>query len=584
MRKARILILLLLSSSFLGADQEGFAGLGNLSDAFVSKSPEPVVQASLSEGVQQQFYQLNIEVDLPKESYLYAKDSSAFSITSIDPVGEIISFVYPNGVYSEQANRELYTDTVTFFATIQLPKDADLPESLALDYQICDTFGVCYFPQTLWVPITWSDTPLQGAVVTESTTEQPKSSFWIMLLIALAGGVLMNFMPCVLPVLFLRIMAIAKGAGQSRKTLKKDNYLFLLGMGLVIVLLGIVTMIIRSAGIAVGWGFQFQSPLFTMGMIIVLLLFSLSLFNLFELPGVRLSQGSSSVGTVGLGALAAIMAAPCTAPLLGSAIGYALSRNLGEGTLFFLAIALGFVSPLFLITTIPGFWKLIPKPGKWMVWLRVAMGAVLLGLAIYVGSALPKMISQEALRGFLLLLLIISLLICIVSYGVSYTRKKGLVKKKQRIVRTVGVTLCIATVIIGWITYVIPASKTEPSKIDKLPPMWVAFSEEQVSQLEDQNRDIFIAFSATWCSICKINEETLLFLPQGTQFFEEHKITPVYGDFTKFDPTIARWIDSFQRSGVPLYLYKSAEDSEYTILPQMLTLEILENTIRGDQE
>lgn len=611
------------STGNLLSKPSGFNSLQNLLGAV----PEPVITATsfpIENESREKLYQLIIMVELPEESYLYAEDPAAFTISQIVPEGEVLSIVYPSGVYSSSAERDLYQGRTIFVATIRIPTGGLDPEEILITYQICNTQGVCYIPKETLVPLRLSSAPLtppeEGeAVVSFAESESLDTSsltgvsaldkagsleamnspsgsgqsFWLMLLFALLGGILMNFMPCTLPVLSLRVIGISQAVGKSARILRRENYLFLLGMGAVVVALGGITLAIQSAGVAVGWGFQFQNPLFTMGMITLLFLFTLSLFGLFEVPGIGVSKQNPSWGSFTMGALAALMATPCTAPLLGPAIGYGLSRSTAEGLLFFFAIGVGFVLPLLLITAIPGFWKIIPKPGKWTHFLRYGMGAVLVGFIIYLGSSLTRLIAPDSLRtfGFFLTGLLISIVIIRLLIGWTIRGSKASWRRERRL-HAIGVLLFVALLISGWITTIIPASQKETTTTAAIPTNWEYFSEDLawvgsagidsagIGSTEPLEGGIFIAFSASWCSTCKINEKTTLFTQETQQLFYQKKITPFYGDFSKFDPTIAQWIEYFGRSGVPLYLYKPAKSNEFRVLPQILSYDILERAFQ----
>ncbi len=577
-----LLFILLLGAPLFG--EVSFPSLGGDSGlTLIQKTPQPEITAIVAEGETSELYRLAITLELPPETYLYAEDTQAFSIQAISPNGEIVSLIYPRGEYSERANRDLYRGTVTFRGTVQTKtpfpnvldgSEKNSPYKISLTYQLCDDSGVCFFPVQETTLLTWGEIPQE---------ELPeKNSLWLMLLFALLGGLLLNFMPCVLPVLSLRIIGITQGAEKSLYQLKKENYLFALGMGSVIFLLGVVTIIIRGAGVAVGWGFQFQSPLFTMGMILLLFLFALSLLGLFEIPGLRVSSKANSLGTFGMGAVAALMAAPCTAPLLAPAIGFALSQGFFGGLLFFTLIAIGFALPLALITTLPKIWRMIPKPGKWMVYLRYTMGVVLFGMIIYLGLSLRLLIAKESLILFTSFLITLTILLGVRKIITNKAQQSS--SKKGQKANKIYVVTFLGFLILGWWLLIVPASKVEASVTARIPEGWEIFSQETITQYEEQGRSIFIAFSASWCSTCKLNEKRVLFTKKTAKLFAETDTIPLYGDFTRFDPYIANWIEQFHRSGVPLYLYKSAGASEYIILPQILSHDSMETYLGGTHE
>ncbi len=570
-----VLLVLLLIQPLFGEVQ--FPSLGNqLGITSLKQLPQPEVTAIIDTGDTPEFYRLAITVVLPDDTYLYAEDPSAFSIQSLSPYGEVVSLIYPEGEYSEQAERALYRGSVTFLGTIQtavpFPEnleglDTEQPYILSFTYQLCDDSGVCFLPIQETTTLSW------GNISYDEDSGSRSTSFWLMLLFALLGGILLNFMPCVLPVISLRIIGIAQGAEKSISQLKKENYLFSLGMGTIILLLGVVTLVIRAAGVAVGWGFQFQNPLFTMGMILILFLFSLSLFGLFEIPGLRVSSKTSGLGTFGMGSLAALMAAPCTAPLLAPAIGFALSQGFFGGLLFFTLIAIGFALPLALITRVPKIWKALPKPGKWMIYLRYIMGVVLLGMIGYLGISLRLLIARESLTLFGIFLITLGTLLGARKVIIQRVEKRSTKKAATGNRFFVGVFLIVA--LLGWGLLVVPASKVEASVTVKIPQNWETFSQDTIMEYESQGRAMFIAFSASWCSTCKLNEKRVLFTKTTAELFAQTNTVPLYGDFTRFDPYIAEWIEGFQRSGVPLYLYKPEGESEYMILPQILSHDIM---------
>ena len=281
-----------------------------------------------------------------------------------------------------------YEGTIVLQAELK-SRERDLsPDTLSLtaSYQLCDEKGTCFRPGSQTV----TSMPGDVSLITRETGD----SLLLFLLFAFLGGAILNIMPCVLPVLSLKALHLVNQSGDSRRKILINSLLYTGGILFSMLILALIVISIKASGTALGWGFQFQNPLFVLILSSLVFLFSLSLFEVFFInpPGQAGNAASKSregyAGSFFTGIMAVLLATPCTAPLLGSALGFAFVRPGGVIILFFLLIGLGLALPFILLGIFPSFIKRLPKLGEWMNRFREFMGFLLAGTAIYLLSVL----------------------------------------------------------------------------------------------------------------------------------------------------------------------------------------------------
>jgi thiol:disulfide interchange protein DsbD len=339
---------------------------------------------------------------------------------------------------------------------------------------------------------------------------------------------------------------------------------------------------LKAGGSQVTWGaFQFQSPYFVVGLSALVFLFAMNLFGLFEitLPGhaaTRLDQAGSGGGYVASffqGLFATLLATPCTAPFLGSALGFAFSQSPSVILAMFASVALGMSLPYLLLSARPGWRKWIPKPGIWMERLKQFMGFPLLATNIWLLWVLQNQRGSGALLALLALLLILGF--CAWVYGAL----PGASPRVRWVVLIIlAGLLAISSPVL--LKRVLESEPLSPSSGSKEGIAWVPYSPEALESLRAQGKPVFLDFTASWCLTCQFNEKTAINLPSVRSLLREKGITAMKGDWTNSDPAITAALKSFGRVGVPLVVYYAAgKGSDPILLPELLTEKIVLDAI-----
>jgi thiol:disulfide interchange protein DsbD len=419
--------------------------------------------------------------------------------------------------------------------------------------------------------------------VARDTPAAAKTGLWTYLLFGLIGGFILNLMPCVLPVISLKIFGFMRQAGDSRANILKHGLAFTAGIFLWFLGLAAVIIALKSAGSEVTWAFQFQNPWFNYVIGAVVFVFALNLFGVFEivLPG-RATQGIAEAGGHGglagsfaQGILATLLATPCTAPFLGTALGFAFSQTSAVIAAMFAAIAAGMAFPYLLLSAQPGWMKYLPKPGAWMERLKQFMGFPLLATLLWLLYVIGQQRGTEAVIWAAATYLCLGLAAWL--YGaflgpISSTRAKTLA--------TLGILLSLLLGL-GYFTgnlfarsaATIP-DKSAATPTDGIP--WVPFSEAELQRLLAEGRPVFLDFTADWCITCKFNLRTAIDTKAVREAFEKLGIVPMLADWTNSNPEITRKLAQFDRVGVPFYLfYAPGRADDPVILPELLTEQIL---------
>ncbi|NTV46037.1 MAG: thiol:disulfide interchange protein [Chlorobiales bacterium] len=414
-------------------------------------------------------------------------------------------------------------------------------------------------------------------------TKTSDVSIWFALALALFGGVLLNIMPCVLPVLSLKVLGFVQHSGDDKSKTRTLSLIFALGVLASFWVLAAGVGILQHAGSQIGWGFQFQSPWFVIGMSVVVFVFGLNLVGVFEFssPAVSGELGKSlsrhdAFGSFMNGVLATTLATPCTAPFLGTALGFAFSQPFIIILAIFTMVGLGLAAPYVILSWNPNWLKFIPKPGEWMNRFKQAMGFLLFATLVWLLSVLGSQVGSQGVVATLGLLLGISvaawLVGSLINYSTSSTKK--------------GVVWSIALLITG-LSYYLSLEKWFPlreldkpqdvlANIDKSTIQWVPFSLDTVEKEVLSGKPVFIDFTANWCFTCKVTEQTVLETEDVEKKIIELGIVPVRADWTNRNDEITRLMKKFGRSGVPLYVVFPAGDiSEPIVLPEVITKDML---------
>lgn len=405
--------------------------------------------------------------------------------------------------------------------------------------------------------------PLESGTVAAPTvsddTPQTGLSSWLAVAMAFIGGLILNVMPCVFPVLSLKILSLVQD--RQRINLPLHGVVFTLGVLLTMLVLAGVLIAVKSAGISVGWGFQLQSPIFVASLAVIFAAISVNLLGWFEFSCVRVSGGSYSnslLNCFATGVLAVVAASPCTAPFMGAALGYALTASIRESIFIFLALGLGMSLPWLVLSLFPVLTAWMPKPGAWMNVFRKLMAIPMLLTMIWLLWVLSQQVSFTAL--VLYIAAVISLCVCLFLYG---KLQFSLLTAKLPIV------LSAACAVLLFAAASSPLFRQPDAAVQAAD----AWSPQAVENALKAGKPVFVDFTASWCVTCQANKIAVLDREDIRKAFKQHGVVFLVADWTNQNPDITQALESFGRSGVPLYILYSP-DGKTTVLPELLTKNI----------
>jgi thiol:disulfide interchange protein/DsbC/DsbD-like thiol-disulfide interchange protein len=405
-------------------------------------------------------------------------------------------------------------------------------------------------------------------------------SLWLALFYGFLGGLILNLMPCVLPVISLKIFGFIKQARDSRAAILSHGLAFAAGIFAWFLGLAAVIIAFKSGGSEVTWAFQFQNPWFNIAIGSIVFVFALNLAGVFEfiLPGKASTAmenaglGSGLSGSFFQGVFATLLATPCTAPFLGSALGFAFSQSAVVILAMFASVAIGMALPYLLLSAQPGWMKFLPRPGAWMERLKQFMAFPLLATLVWILSILGGQRGVEGVVWFSAFLLCLAFAAWL--YG-AFCGPLAAAKKRALILLLIASTLTGG----GW--YFLGQKFTHIGKADANSIAWVGFSEARVKSELASGRNVLIDFTADWCITCKFNERTAINTPAVRALLAEKNIVPIKADWTNANPEITAALKRFGRVGVPLYvLYPATDTANPIVLPELLTESILLDALK----
>jgi thiol:disulfide interchange protein DsbD len=413
-----------------------------------------------------------------------------------------------------------------------------------------------------------------GGNATAGGGEGANRSLLYYIALAFVGGIILNIMPCVLPVLSLKVLGFVQHANEDRGTILRLGLLFTAGVLASFLALALVVIGIQQAGDQLGWGFQFQNPVFVVIMATVVFAFGLSLFGVFE---ILLPMGSIGVGGQrGAGAesffngiLATALATPCTAPFLGTALGFAFTQPPAGILAIFLSVGLGLAAPYVILSANPAWLRFVPKPGNWMIRFKQGMGFLLMGTLVWLLWVLARQLGGEAVVWTLAFLCTVGFALWF--YGSALTLNSG------RVRRSVVLLLMLGMIAGGaWYFLSDPLSaeyvEAQSTSVAETDGDWIPFSVVGLEEQVAAGNTVLVDFTADWCATCKVNEKTVLATDEIQSKLEELRIVTMLGDYTRRDPEITKVLRRFGRSGVPLYVvFPAGRIQEPIVLPELIT-------------
>jgi thiol:disulfide interchange protein len=440
---------------------------------------------------------------------------------------------------------------------IHVPKDDTLTKDPA------QLHGLIKLSDTLGYDFT---SPVGAPVAAAQSASAGLSAILLAVGLAFLGGIILNLMPCVFPVLFLKALSLVQSSGEERAKLRRHGVVYTLGILVSFWVIVAVLLLLRAGGSHLGWGFQLQSPVFVAIIACLLFFMALSLAGQFDLgltltgAGDSLTHKSGYAGSFFTGVLATVVATPCTAPLVGAAIGFALAQSATVTMVIFTSLALGLAAPYVALTLQPSWTRWLPKPGAWMEYMKVIVSIPLFLTAIGLVAIYAQFFSGAAALTAIFKILVAMLGLAAAGWALGrWPAKRG---------------SAIAAAVLVILSVAIPVM---PQKKDTS-LQWETFTPARLSELRSQGKPVFVDFTAAWCLSCQVNERAVLQSDGVQQRLRTKHVALLRADWTKYDPQITAALADVGRSGVPTYIVY-APGAEANVLPELLTPGIVDKAL-----
>lgn len=452
--------------------------------------------------------------------------------------------------------------------------------TLVASFQGCQDGGLCYPVMTRAVTVDMNggglaeSNPVSGVapeLPPVGVTQNPlKTGLMFALLLALGGGLILNLMPCVLPVLSIKAVGVLE-SGKNYRSARRHAWFYSAGVVCSFAALGLVILALRAGGHTLGWGSQLQQPLVVGALALVMLAVGLSMSGVVQFgqafgnTGSTLASRSGASGDFFTGVLAVVVASPCTAPFMGVALAYAFAAPMLSALLVFLALGVGLALPFLVIGLVPACARMLPRPGRWMETLKQILAFPMYLTAVWLVWVLAKQRGADAVG----LVLVAMVLLAMTLWWFERSRSRGAASKL--LVAALG----ICTLAPMYLLAHVPV----PSALASVAAGSVAFNPQKLADLRAANTPVFVDITADWCVTCKANEHTVL----NTQTFRDllKRTGTVYmqGDWTNVNPTISKFLASYNSPGVPLYVVFPADGGPGQLLSTVLSTATVERAL-----
>lgn len=410
-----------------------------------------------------------------------------------------------------------------------------------------------------------------SAVVAEQTPPKTASTaLSTALLFAFLGGLILNLMPCVFPVLSIKALSLSQLSAKTPGIARLHGIAYTLGIMISFAVIALALIGLKATGSQIGWGFQLQNPYFVLILCYVLFLLSLNLSGFFEFQlnfgnlGGKLAGKEGPTGSFFTGILATLVATPCTAPFMGVAMGFALTQPVVVGLSVFIALGLGLAAPYLLLSFVPALYKALPKPGPWMVTFKKILALPMYASALWLVWVFSQQVDMNSLLAGLIGASVLSIAVWLINHHKQFG---------------------IAVLILGLAVPLFFVQPYIPDRPNNNGVAEQAFTQEKLDQLLQRNDAVFVNMTAAWCITCKVNEKIALSTEDTKALLREKNIHYLKGDWTNRNPEITAFLNKYDRQGVPLYVYyppRASTDEQRpdpVILPQLLTQQIVNNTL-----
>lgn len=516
----------------------------------------------------------------PAPGYYLYQDRNSFRL--LDSNGaQLATPQWPKGMAHTD---EHFGDVIVYFDQVEVPIGVRRSQgeagmvTLEATFQGCQNDGICYPPMTRQVQISLPAAAAEQLVSVAATTSTAGGAaastglpFFLVLLAALGGGLILNLMPCVLPVLSLKALGLAQ-SGQSRSKARAHALWYTAGVLVSFALLGALALGLRKMGLALGWGFQLQQPLVVGGLAYLMSAIGFSLSGVFSVgsgwtgAGQNLSARGGPSGDFFTGVLAVIVASPCTAPFMGSALAFAFAAPPILALTVFLALGLGLALPFLLIGFVPALARRLPRPGAWMETFKQLLAFPMYLTAIWLLWVLGQQRGVDAMGWALAGIAILALAL----WRWEKSRWAG---------STIGRIVALALLLLA-LWPLARVSSMQASTINQTSEEngAITYSAERLDALRAEGRTVFVNMTADWCVTCKANEKRVLDTEGFRTLLTQHNTVYMKGDWTNVDPDITAFLEHHHAVGVPLYVVVKPQVQD-KVLPTVLTMGAIENAL-----
>lgn len=560
-----------------------------LTSSVLAVSKVPVDLKLITGGIKGQKVLAGLLMKIPDEWHVYGPHPKGEDVAGFEPSLDWegstnlkdVNILWPPPKKTEIQEQLSYVYEGETLVPLELtPFNIDEPITLNLKVSLLTCASVC-IPIDTTLTLTLHPNDKEDKVF-KAVKDWKKSyegiPLFSLILIALLGGFILNFMPCVLPVLSLKVMSLVKQSKKACSSHAKQSFV-ITGAGIIasFLLLALITVILKKSGAAFGWGIHFQNPHFLLFVFLVLLAFSASLLGIFEIDlpsgaGTWLisHEGKGRVKDFLSGVFATLLATPCSAPFVGTALSFALARRTEEIFLVFFFLGLGFSLPYFLLASLPRRFIVLPKPGVWMIWVQRGLGVVLALTALWIGWILSFHLSFWTLA--------LSTLVAL--FGIS------LFWIKHHNHPTLNAWLYATPLfILAWsFSWILQAPESEPvDKFSQASPtldIWQPFEPDAIPALVNQGKIVFVDATAEWCVTCAVNKSLVLNNPQITSLLSKPEVFAMRADWTKQDPKVTSFLQEHERYGIPFNIVFGPERPNGIPLPEVLSISSVQNALK----
>lgn len=418
--------------------------------------------------------------------------------------------------------------------------------------------------------------PTQAAGTAAGNSGQ--AGLWLAALFAFLGGLILNLMPCVLPVLALKILNLVEQAHHDKGRAWQHGLVFAFGIVFAFWVLAGLLLALKGLGAQIGWGFQFQSPGFLIFLAVLFFILAVNLFGVFEIGASLTRLGPAAKGgfkgSFFNGILATVVATPCTAPFMGTAIGFALTQNAFAALVVFTFLGLGLAFPFLILARFPQLLKWIPRPGVWMVRFKQVLGFFLMAVVIWVSWIYGLQQGIHAAAGLWMGLLLMGAGLWLWGMAASL-RGKG--AGRYLLIFLIVVLAAAGGALIVLTKDIFPSASPAAETRGAKGLSWESYSPELIEQLRRDGRIVFLNFTAAWCLSCQVNERVAFRSPDVIERFRQLNVAAVKADWTSHDERITRALAEFGKSSIPLYVIYFPGRDEPLVLPELLTPQVVLN-------